>query len=189
MAGTEPHPRPIDRLSRRASSAWSGPPIGWARASGPPRRPTSKQWSEPVRVEPFKNWPADDQPANTWAPEVHWDPVQKNYAILWSSATAKLESDGGHDSGGLEKDPNSQRQARHATPPHVHLADLGLQDLHGRPGVLLAGRQRRSTPAWPSTTAAPRIRADDRWVMAVKDEQIRRDRRQEHPSDRRRAPT
>ncbi len=38
-------------------------------------------WSQPVRVEPF----GAQKPANTWAPEICWDPLQRNYLILWSS--------------------------------------------------------------------------------------------------------
>ena len=34
-------------------------------------------WSEPVRVEPF----GGKKPKNTWAPEICWDPLQKNYLI------------------------------------------------------------------------------------------------------------
>jgi len=46
-------------------------------------------WSEPVRVEPF----GGKKPKNTWAPEICWDPLQKNYLILWSST---LEGNGNH---------------------------------------------------------------------------------------------
>ncbi len=81
------------------TSSWTGECFGAATS------PDLKAWSAPVQVQPFKNWPANDRPINTWAPEVHWDPVQKNYAILWSSATTAVEGDGGHNSGGLEKDP------------------------------------------------------------------------------------
>jgi len=52
------------------TSSWVGSCFGAATSSD------LKRWSEPIRVEPFRNWPADAQPANTWAPEVHWDPVQ-----------------------------------------------------------------------------------------------------------------
>jgi hypothetical protein len=39
-------------------------------------------WSAPVRVEPF---PAGQTPRNTWAPEICWDPGQKNFMIVFSS--------------------------------------------------------------------------------------------------------
>ena len=147
------------------TSSWVGTCFGAATS------PDLKRWSEPVRVEPFRHWPADDQPQNTWAPEVHWNPVQKNYAILWSSATAGVEGDGGHDSGGLEKDPN-----RKVKP------DLR----HHRTFISRTTDFRRFTDAKvffspgyseidacmaydDGGTADP---ADDRWVLAVKDEQM-----------------
>jgi len=147
------------------TSSWTGSCFGAATS------PDLKQWSEPVQVWPFKNWPADDQPANTWAPEVHWDPVQKNYMILWSSATAKLESDGGHNSGGLENDPN--RNVRPDTRHHrtfisrtSDFKSFTDAKVFFVPGVseidaCLAFDDRGTAEA-----------ADDRWVMAVKNEQI-----------------
>lgn len=38
-------------------------------------------WSDPVRVEPFP----DKKPKNTWAPEICWDPMRRDFMILWSS--------------------------------------------------------------------------------------------------------
>jgi Glycosyl hydrolases family 43 len=47
-----------------------------------------KEWSEPVKVEPFpKSLPEDKQPNSSWAPEICWDPAKKNYAIFWASDT------------------------------------------------------------------------------------------------------
>jgi hypothetical protein len=147
------------------TSSWVGSCFGAATS------PDLKQWSEPVRVEPFKNWPSDDLPVNTWAPEVHWDPVQKDYAILWSSATAKLESDGGHNSGGLENDLN--RQVRPDTRHHrtflsrtSDFKSFTDAKVFFSPGVseidaCMAFDDRGTTDP-----------TDDRWVMAAKDEQI-----------------
>lgn len=57
--------------------------------------PDLVRWSEPVRVQPFPDdLPAEDQPRNVWAPEIHWDPVQRNYAILFSSTTGREFNDG-----------------------------------------------------------------------------------------------
>lgn len=84
------------------TSSWGGLCFGAATSAD------LKEWSKPICVEPFKHWSADDLPINTWAPEVHWDPVQKNYAIIWSSAMPKLVGSSGCNSGGLEKVPNLQ---------------------------------------------------------------------------------
>jgi len=147
------------------TSSWVGSCFGAATS------PDLKQWSEPVRVEPFKNWPADDQPANTWAPEVHWDPAQQNYAILWSSATAKVEGDGGHNSGGLENDPNRtvRPDTRHHRTFIARTSDFkSFTDarVFFSPGF----SEIDACMAFDDRgTADP---ADDRWVMVVKDEQI-----------------
>ncbi|MCX5643189.1 MAG: hypothetical protein NTZ17_00645, partial [Phycisphaerae bacterium] len=147
------------------TSSWTGECFGAATS------PDLKQWSQPVQVQPFKNWPANDRPINTWAPEVHWDPVQKNYAIIWSSATARVENNGGHNSGGLEKDP-----ARKVKPDSRHhrtflsrttdFQSFTDAKVFFSPGVseidaMMAFDDRG--------TADP---ADDRWVLVCKDEQM-----------------
>ena len=147
------------------TSSWTGECFGAATS------PDLKQWSEPVQVQPFKNWPANDRPVNTWAPEVHWDPVQKNYAIIWSSATAAVESDGGHNSGGLEKDParKVKPDPRHHRTFISRTADFQSftdAQVFFSPGVseidaMMAFDDRG--------TADP---ADDRWVLVCKDEQM-----------------
>ncbi len=146
------------------TSSWVGSCFGAAVSAD------LKEWSEPVRVEPFKNWPADDSPANTWAPEAHWDPVQKNYAILWSSATAKLESDGGHDSGGLEKDPTlhiaiSARHHRTFVSRTTDFKTFTDAQVFFSPGVSTIDACMAFDDRGTADTS------DDRWVMAVKDEQ------------------
>ncbi len=147
------------------TSSWTGECFGAATS------PDLKQWSPPVQVQPFKNWPADDRPINTWAPEVHWDPVQENYAILWSSATAAVEGDGGHNSGGLEKDPTRKVKA---DPRHHRTFISRTTDFYNftdaqvffSPGVseidAMMAFDDRGTPDL----------ADDRWVLVCKDEQM-----------------
>jgi hypothetical protein len=147
------------------TSSWTGECFGAATS------PDLKQWSQPVQVQPFENWSANDRPANTWAPEVHWDWRQKDYAILWSSATAGVEGDGGHNSGGLEKDPNRKVKPdlRHhrtfisRTTDFQNFTDArvffspGFSEIDG-----MMAFDDRGTPD----------PADDRWVLACKDEQF-----------------
>jgi hypothetical protein len=147
------------------TSSWTGECFGAATS------PDLRQWSQPVQVRPFTNWPADDRPGNTWAPEVHWDPVRKNYAILWSSATVGVEGNGGHNSGGLEKDP-----ARNVKPdPRHHRTFLSrTSDFQSfsdaqvffTPGV----SQIDAMMVWDDRGTADL--ADDRWVMVCKNEQF-----------------
>ena len=147
------------------TSSWTGECFGAATS------PDLKQWSQPVQVQPFRNWPADDRPMNTWAPEICWDPVQKDYAILWSSATAAVESDGGHNSGGLEKDPARKVKA---DPRHHRTFISRTTDFQSftdakvffSPGVseidaMMAFDDRGTADS-----------SDDRWVLVCKDEQM-----------------
>jgi hypothetical protein len=147
------------------TSSWTGECFGAATSSD------LRRWSEPVQVQPFRNWPANDRPVNTWAPEVHWDPVQKNYAILWSSATAAVEGDGGHNSGGLEKDPARKIKA---DPRHHRTFISRTTDFRSftdakvffSPGVseidaMIVFDDRGTADS-----------ADDRWVLVCKDEQM-----------------
>ena len=78
------------------TSGWGGRCFGYAES------PDLKQWSDPVKVQPFPaSLPAEDQPRNMWAPEICWDPVQKNFAIFWSSTTDResRNGDGSSDNG------------------------------------------------------------------------------------------
>ena len=147
------------------TSSWTGACFGAATS------PDLKDWSQPVKVQPFANWPANDQPANTWAPEVHWDPVQKNHAILWSSATAGVEGDSGHNSGGLEKDPN--RKVRPDTRHHRTFISRTSDFRSFTDAKVFFSPGRSEIDACMAFddrgSANP---ADGRWVMAVKDEQI-----------------
>ena len=58
------------------TTSWKGNCFGYAESKD------LVHWSNPVKVEPF---PGAKQPQNTWAPEICWDPVQKNFIIFWSS--------------------------------------------------------------------------------------------------------
>jgi len=147
------------------TSSWTGECFGAATS------PDLKQWSKPVQVQPFKNWPANDRPANTWAPEVHWDWKQKNYAILWSSATAGVEGDGGHNSGGLEKDAarKVKPDLRHhrtfisRTTDFQNFTDAKVFFSPGFSEIdacMAYDGGRKANPIY------------DRWVMAIKDEQM-----------------
>jgi len=147
------------------TSSWVGTCFGAATS------PDLKRWSEPVRVEPFRNWPANDQPQNTWAPEVHWDWKQKNYAILWSSATAGAEGDGGHNSGGLEKDPNRKvkpdlRHHRTFISRTTDFKSFTDAKVFFSPGL----SEIDACMAYDGGRKADPIY--DRWVMAIKDEQM-----------------
>ncbi len=134
--------------------------------------PDLKQWYKPVKVHPFTEWPRDDSPRNVWAPEVHWDPTQRNYLILWSSATKSLEGKGGHNSGGLENDKtmNVKVDLRHHRTFYSRSADFQTFSnarIFFNPGVS------QIDAAMALDDGATRDPADDRWIVAVKHEQLR----------------
>lgn len=51
-------------------------------------------WSEPRQVRPFpESLPAEEQPDNIWAPEIHWDPLKQDYFILFASTIPRERDD------------------------------------------------------------------------------------------------
>ena len=70
------------------TSAWKGRLFGYAESDD------LVKWSEPRQVTPFpEDLPVDDQPDNIWAPEIHWDPLQRDYFILFASTTPRERND------------------------------------------------------------------------------------------------
>ena len=71
------------------TSNWEGRVFGYANSKD------LKEWSEPVMVQPFaESLPAADQPKNVWAPEIHYDPLQEDFFILFSTTTTRELEDG-----------------------------------------------------------------------------------------------
>lgn len=70
------------------TSQWKGKIFGYAESRD------LVHWSEPRQVRPFpESLPAEDQPDNIWAPEIHWDPLKQDYFILFASTTPRERSD------------------------------------------------------------------------------------------------
>jgi predicted GH43/DUF377 family glycosyl hydrolase len=85
------------------TSSWKGRVFGYAESAD------LVHWSEPLKVQPFPDSVAEeDQPQNVWAPEIHWDSAQKNFAVLFSSTTDR-ESRDGDGSNNNGKDGNDHR--------------------------------------------------------------------------------
>ena len=96
-----PPPWPGQNLTRDASvlfhdgkfrmvwtSGWKGRIFGCAESED------LVHWSEPRQVKPFpESLPAEDQPDNIWAPEIHWDPLKQDYFILFASTTPRERND------------------------------------------------------------------------------------------------
>lgn len=66
------------------TSEWKGRVFGYAESDD------LVHWSESRQVKPFPDsLPADDQPDNIWAPEIHSDPLKQDYFILFASTTPR----------------------------------------------------------------------------------------------------
>ena len=130
------------------TSNWKGRVFGYAESAD------LMQWSEPVQVSPFPEATVpDDVPGNTWAPEIHWDPVQKNYLILWSAATKNTH---GHRTFACRT-----TDGKTFTPAKLFFD----------PGITVIDAQMLLDESPTPVTQA----AGPRWVMVVKDERSVKD--------------
>ena len=105
VAVMKPPPWPGQNLMRDASvmhrdgkfrmvwtTGWKGRIFGYAESDD------LVNWSGIRQVKPFPDdLPPQDQPENIWAPEIHYDPLKRDYFILFSSTTPR-ERDNGDDS-------------------------------------------------------------------------------------------
>jgi hypothetical protein len=156
-----------DKMFRMVwTSNWTGSCFGAASSRD------LKTWSKPIRVQPFVDWPKEDWPRNVWAPEVHWNSVDNNFLILWSSATKSLEGLGGHNSGGLENkkslnikiDPRHHRTFCSST---SDFEEFSKARVFFNPGV----SQIDACMAYDNCNTESTT--DDRWIMAIKHEQFK----------------
>ena len=122
---------------------WTGQVFGYAESDD------LVKWSEPVRVSVFPNaTDPQDLPRSVWAPEIHWDPVQKNYLILWASNPPRTR--------GFRIFSCRTPDGKTFTPAQLFF-DPGIPVID--PQMLLD-----NAPPPPATEAGAR------WVMVVKDE-------------------
>ncbi len=121
------------------------------------------EWSTPQRVD---IWGARAGIRNTWAPEVHWDPQESEFLILWSTTTDAelLDDDGTGNPHDLDHRTYATRTPdfRSFTPPELFYStqdpELSVIDPY-------IARDERATDD-PT---------DDRWVMVIKNEMFAAD--------------
>ena len=71
------------------TSGWKGRIFGYTESDD------LAHWKAPRQVKPFPDsLPAEDQPDNIWAPEIHFDPLKRDYFILFSSTTPRERNNG-----------------------------------------------------------------------------------------------
>lgn len=135
----------------------------WSRSIGYASSTNLIDWSEPRKID---IWGDRTDVRNTWAPEVHWDPEEKEFLILWSTTTeAELNDDDG--TGNPHKLDHRTYASRTKafqsfTTPELFYStqdpELSVIDTY------IAHDDRR--------TSDP---DDDRWVMVIKNEMYPRD--------------
>ncbi len=78
------------------TSHWNGEVFGYAESKD------LLQWSSPQMIAPFANVKSqEDKPINIWAPEIHWNPFEKEYFVIFSATTPREMNDGdGSDNSG-----------------------------------------------------------------------------------------
>lgn len=70
------------------TSHWTGRIFGYAHSTN------LADWSEPMQVRPFPaDLPHEEQPDNVWAPEIHVDPIKKDFFILFASTIPRERKD------------------------------------------------------------------------------------------------
>ena len=133
------------------TTSWKSRSIGYAWSKD------LVQWSTPKKID---IWGEFMDVVNTWAPELHWDPEQQEFVIIWSSTThAELnDGDGSTNVHGLDHRTYAARTKDFKTFSQPELF-FSPQPEYTVIDPYIA-RDDRGTNA---TT-------DDRWVMVIKDE-------------------
>ncbi len=130
---------------------WRGRVMGYASSAD------LVNWSKPLMIRPFAESLADeDQPENVWAPELHYDPVQGDFFVVFSSTIPRELN----DNDGSDNDWDHRlyiirtKDFKTFTEPKV-LFDPGYTSIDGH---LVFDDRQNDDPA------------DDRWVMVYKKE-------------------
>jgi len=134
------------------TTSWRSRSIGYASSED------LLHWSEPRKIDV---WGDFTEVLNTWAPELHWDPEEGEYLILWSSTTvAELEDgEGSDDRHGYDHRTYASRTADFRTFSKPALFFSPEDPEHSVIDPYIA-HDDRGTPD----------ETDDRWVMVIKHE-------------------
>lgn len=134
------------------TTSWNSRSIGYAHSRD------LREWSEPKKIA---IWGDRKDVRNTWAPELHWDPEQEEFLILWSSTTPTELNDGdqSHDRHGYDHRPYASRTRdfESFTSPELFFSP---QDPEYSVIDPFLAHDDRGTPN----------KDDDRWVMVIKHE-------------------
>jgi len=131
------------------TSSWKGRIFGYANSKD------LVNWSTPQQITPFPaSLPAEDQPDNIWAPEIQWDPLKKDFFILFSSTTPREKND--------EDNSNNNGKKGSTYDNRVYLTRTKDFATYTTPKVIF-------DQDFASIDAVMRIdEATQRWVMVIK---------------------
>ncbi len=136
------------------TSNWAGRVFGYAHS------PDLKSWSRPQMVTPFdSDLPADDQPDNVWAPEIHFDPVQNNFQIVFASSIPREENDG------------DGSEDRHGNDHRLYSIRTSDFNTFTAPVVLFDHNYSVIDGQMAFDDRGTQAKDDDRWVTTIKREQ------------------
>lgn len=134
------------------TTGWDTRSIGYAHSED------LVNWSEPKKID---IWGDRDDVRNTWAPELHWDPQENEYLIIWSSTVeGELRDDDGS---------NDSRRSDHRTYA-TRTADF---ETFSEPELFFSPQDPEISVIDPYIAHDDRNTddvADDRWVMVIKNE-------------------
>ncbi len=134
------------------TTSWNSRSIGYAHSRD------LLHWSEPTKID---IWGDFTEVKNTWAPELHWDPEQQEFLILWSSTTlAELQDDDGS---------SDQHRYDHRT----YASRTNDFQSFSKPELFFSPQDPEFSVIDPSIAHDDRgteDAADDRWVMVIKHE-------------------
>lgn len=134
------------------TTSWNSRSIGYAHSRD------LLHWSEPTKID---IWGDVTEVKNTWAPELHWDPEQQEYFMLWSSTMlAELnDGDGSADVHGYDHRTYASRTKDFRT--------------FSQPSLFFSPQDPEFSVIDPYIAPDDRgtdDTADDRWVMVIKHE-------------------
>ncbi len=134
------------------TTSWNSRSIGYASSKD------LRTWTDPQRIQ---IWQDRKNVRNTWAPELHWNPEQKEFLILWSSTLLEElnDGDGSEDIHGYDHRSyfSSTKDFKKFTSPKLFYSPQNPEYSVIDPYIV---HDDRGTMA----------KKDDRWVMVIKHE-------------------
>lgn len=133
------------------TTSWKSRTIGYSSSTD------LKTWARPQRINIWKN---RTDVNNTWAPELHWDPEEQQYIVIWSSTTLRElnDNDGSADVHGHDHRTYIARTTdfKEWTKPELFFSPKPEYSVIDP----FLAHDDRNTPDV----------SDDRWVMVIKNE-------------------